>query len=130
MPALQSQLRTPKHPRQALDGMDAVFLETKEQGCAGFIAYQAPNPSKRQLWVYCLLKTPSHKSSSDVLRDIDLLAERGVPNFGETPYINLQNGQTYRAFEMDRDGFTLLAMSFTGDRALDAEVRVADEKPD
>ncbi|NEI73227.1 hypothetical protein GR212_27105 [Rhizobium lusitanum] len=42
-------------------------------------------------------------------------------NFGETPYIHIQNGQTDRSYDMDRDGFTLLAMSFTGDRTLEFE---------
>lgn len=38
----------------------------------------------------------------------------GVRNFAETPYIDAQNGQTYRSYDMDRDGFTLLAMGFHG----------------
>lgn len=59
------------------------------------------------------------KRHDHVLRDIDALVFKGVPNFGETPYINRQNGQTYRSYDMDRDGFTLLAMSFTGDKALE-----------
>lgn len=62
------------------------------------------------------------KNHADVLRDIDNLRhqipDRGVSNFAETPYVHPQNGQTYRAFDMTRDGFTLLAMGFTGDKAL------------
>lgn len=58
------------------------------------------------------------KEHRNVLRDIDALIEGGVLNFELTPYINDQNGQTYRAFDMTRDGFTLLAMGFTGKQAL------------
>ncbi len=53
-----------------------------------------------------------------LLRTIDELVGRGVDNFVETPEVNPQNGQTYRAFDMDRDGFTLLVMGFTGQKAL------------
>ncbi len=56
------------------------------------------------------------KNHFHVLRDIDNLlielGEGGLSNFGETPYVDPQNGQTYRRFDMDRDGFTLLAMGF------------------
>lgn len=38
--------------------------------------------------------------------------------FEETTYINDQNGQEYPIFIMNRDGFTLLAMGFTGKKAL------------
>ena len=31
--------------------------------------------------------------------------------------MNAQNGQTYREYEMDRDGFTLLAIAFNGKKA-------------
>lgn len=58
------------------------------------------------------------KRHDNVLRDIDALVAEGVLNFEETPYVNAQNGQTYRCFEMDRDGFTLLAMGFTGPKAV------------
>ena len=40
------------------------------------------------------------------------------PMFIETAYTNDQNGQQYPMFVMNRDGFTLLAMGFTGDKAL------------
>ena len=40
------------------------------------------------------------------------------PMFEETEYINEQNGQAYPMFLMNRDGFSLLAMGFTGKQAL------------
>jgi len=50
--------------------------------------------------------------------DIDSRRDQGVLNFEEPPYVNPQNRQTYREFHMTRDGFTLLAMGFTGSKAL------------
>lgn len=63
------------------------------------------------------------KEHDKVLRDIRNLAE-GVAKIGETPmfvettYVNEQNRQSYPMFVMNRDGFTLLAMGFTGEKAL------------
>ena len=64
------------------------------------------------------------KRHDDVLKKIrDLISslpdpEWGLRNFAETPYTDPQNGQIYTAFSLTRDGFTLLAMSFTGAKAL------------
>lgn len=41
-----------------------------------------------------------------------------TPMFEETTYINEQNGQTYPMFIMNRDGFSLLTMGFTGKKAM------------
>lgn len=63
------------------------------------------------------------KDHQHILRDIRNLME-GVSKIGDTPmfeettYIHPQNGQTYPMFIMNRDGFTLLAMGFTGEKAL------------
>lgn len=43
--------------------------------------------------------------------------------FYEYKYTNEQNYQTYPAFLMTRDGFTLLAMGFTGKKALEWKIR-------
>ncbi len=40
------------------------------------------------------------------------------PMFVETIYVNEQNRQEYPMFIMNRDGFTLLAMGFTGKKAM------------
>ncbi|MEJ0093327.1 MAG: phage regulatory protein/antirepressor Ant [Methylocella sp.] len=62
------------------------------------------------------------KNHRDVLRDIDnLIASEptlGLRNFAHTPYIEAQNGQTYRSYDMDRKGFAVIAMGFTGAKAL------------
>jgi Rha family phage regulatory protein len=62
------------------------------------------------------------KGHDDVLRAIrnllPQLPDGGVLNFAETPCTDPQNGQTYPAYRLTRDGFTLLAMGFTGKKAL------------
>lgn len=63
------------------------------------------------------------KEHQHVLRDVRSLME-GMSNLGDTPmfvestYINEQNGQEYPMFVMNRDGFTLLVMGYTGKKAL------------
>lgn len=57
------------------------------------------------------------KQHKHVMRDIRNLEENGVPNFGLGSYVDTQN-QERPMFTMDRDGFTLLAMGFTGGKAL------------
>ena len=67
------------------------------------------------------------KRHDDTLRAIRNLIEQepglGVRNFAETPYVEPSTGQTYKAFNLDRDGFTLLAMGFTGSKALKWKLR-------
>jgi len=67
------------------------------------------------------------KEHRNVLRDIDLLITQeqklGLLNFEQTPYVEPSTGQTYRSYNMDRDGFTLLAMGFTGGKALKWKLR-------
>jgi Rha family phage regulatory protein len=62
------------------------------------------------------------KQHAHVLRDIKSLLESkpdlGLSNFGLSSYTNSQNKEQ-PMYEMDKDGFTLLCMGFTGERALD-----------
>ena len=62
-----------------------------------------------------------HKNVLCAIRElIKGLAENSAyPLFEESTYINEQNGQTYPMYIMGRDGFTLLAMGFTGKKALE-----------
>lgn len=60
------------------------------------------------------------KRHDNVLRDIETLeCSEGFHrlNFEETHYVEKQNGQTYPAFNITRDGFAFLAMGFTGKKA-------------
>lgn len=54
------------------------------------------------------------------------LPDGGVRDFAETPYTDSQNGKTYPAYRLTRDGFTLLAMGFTGKRALQFKLAYID----
>jgi anti-repressor protein len=60
------------------------------------------------------------KRHDHVLRDIENLScseSFRLHNFGETPYVHPQNGQTYRMYVMTKDGFTFLVMGYTGEQA-------------
>lgn len=59
-----------------------------------------------------VLKTIRNILSGGVLKNDE------TPMFEESTYINEQNGQEYPMFIMNRDGFTLLAMGFTGKQAM------------
>ncbi|WP_195701886.1 Rha family transcriptional regulator [Companilactobacillus futsaii] len=63
-----------------------------------------------------------NKNHKHVLEAIDNLKEGVAENwadlFYEDTYIHPQNRQPYRVIYMNRDGFTLLAMGFTGKKAL------------
>jgi Rha family phage regulatory protein len=60
------------------------------------------------------------KRHDHVLRDIENLSCSDgfrLLNFGETPYTHPQNGQTYKAYEITKDGFSFLVMGYTGGKA-------------
>lgn len=63
------------------------------------------------------------KDHKNVVRDIrsiigGMLKIEHTQLFVESMYVHPQNGQEYPMFIMNRDGFTLLAMGFTGEKAL------------
>lgn len=71
------------------------------------------------------------KRHDAVIRDIRALVAKepalGLHNFVEGVYTLPETGpQQHRFFEMDRRGFTLLAMGFTGDKALKWKLRYID----
>ncbi|MBB1498787.1 Rha family transcriptional regulator [Paracoccus sp. MC1862] len=53
-------------------------------------------------------------TARDIRNLIDANPEWGVSNFGQTPYVDAQNGQTYQMYEMTRDGYSMLVMGFIG----------------
>lgn len=64
------------------------------------------------------------KRHDHILRDVEqIIQSMGSPqNWGnlfiEISYIHEQNKQKYKEYEITRDGFSLLAMGFTGEKAL------------
>lgn len=52
--------------------------------------------------------------------------EWGVANFGETPYTNPQNGQTYPVIRMTKKGFHFVVGKFTGSKAVQHQIAFAD----
>lgn len=67
----------------------------------------------------------NHRDVLDSVRElIKGCAEKSAsPMFMETTYIHEQNKQEYPMFVMNRDGFTLLAMGFTGSKALEFKLK-------
>ena len=69
------------------------------------------------------------KEHRNVLRDIENLMSEGAlkieqtPLFFKTEYSHPQNHQKYPMYLMNRDGFTLLAMGFTGKAALEWKIK-------
>lgn len=68
------------------------------------------------------------KRHDNVLRDIaGLLEIEEIQNyFFESVYEHPQNKQRYKMFYMNRDGFTLLAMGFTGKDAIQFKLKYID----
>jgi len=62
------------------------------------------------------------KRHDHVIRDIENLKKRDLPNFGEIEYTDSRN-RKQPMYVMDRTGFTLLAMGFTGDKALEFKIK-------
>ena len=69
------------------------------------------------------------KRHDAVLRDIRCLVKKcpelNLHNFVEVDY-KTNKGQTYKAYRMDRKGFVLLAMGFTGEQALKFKIAYID----
>lgn len=68
------------------------------------------------------------KSHDNVLKSIEnllrgLVEINDTPMFYKTEYIHEQNGQTYPMYLMNRDGFSLLVMGFTGKAALEWKLK-------
>lgn len=67
------------------------------------------------------------KNHRDVLASIDDLikgvAENSADLFIPSEYIHEQNKQTYREYLITKDGFSLLVMGFTGQKALDWKLK-------
>lgn len=68
------------------------------------------------------------KRHADVLRAIDALISEAPAterNFASSSYVD-GSGRSLRSFDIDRDGFTLLSMGFTGSAALQFKMAYID----
>ena len=72
------------------------------------------------------------KEHTKVIRAIENIIE-GLPKNGDTPslffktwYKHPQNGERYSKYLMNRDGFSLLVMGFTGKKALEWKLKYID----
>lgn len=66
------------------------------------------------------------KQHKNVLQTIENLAAKNPATkllFHKTTYISEQNGHSYPMYLMNRDGFSLLAMGFTGTKALERKLK-------
>lgn len=66
-----------------------------------------------------------NKRHDHILRDVDSF-KKDVPNFGEMFFETEEPdkyGRMQRCFDMNRDGFSLLAMGFTGKKALEWKLK-------
>lgn len=65
------------------------------------------------------------KNHQHILRDIDKLTVQNwtVKNMFKESSYKAENGQVYRKFYINRDGFSLLAMGFTGKKALEWKLK-------
>lgn len=69
-----------------------------------------------------------HRHVMEAIRSL-IAQAGGMPKIGqtsvftETTYINEQNGQAYPMYLINRDGFSLLAMGFTGAKALQFKLK-------
>lgn len=68
-----------------------------------------------------------HKHVLEAIDDLRGAAENSADLFQESAYVHPQNKQTYRMIYMNRDGFTLLAMGFTGKKAIEFKLQYIDE---
>ncbi|MGM8212598.1 ORF6C domain-containing protein [Virgibacillus sp. W0430] len=63
-----------------------------------------------------------HKHVLDAIDSMQGVAENWASLFYETTYIHEQNKQEYRQYLINRDGFTLLVMGFTGRQAMQFKI--------
>lgn len=68
------------------------------------------------------------KEHRNILRDIDVLTaqNRAVKEMFKESTYKANNGQMYRKFYMNRDGFSVLTMGFTGQKALEWKLQYID----
>lgn len=66
-----------------------------------------------------------HDHVLEAIKNLDVPEAFSLPNFRERDYVD-ERGKAQIMFEMTRDGFTLLAMGFTGKRAMNFKISYID----
>jgi Rha family phage regulatory protein len=101
--------RIPNIPSQAALAMQLVTLHSRKATTTSLIVAEV-----------------FEKQHRNVLRDIEKLIsdlpENSWLNFERREYVD-DRGKTWPMFEMNRDGFSLLAMGFTGKKALEWKLK-------
>lgn len=67
----------------------------------------------------------NHQHVLDAIRKLDCPKEFGLSNFRQSSYVNEQN-KKLPMYDITRDGFSLLAMGFTGKKALQFKIKYID----
>ncbi|HDY7840668.1 TPA: Rha family transcriptional regulator [Vibrio vulnificus] len=73
-------------------------------------------------WVSLYFGKP-HKDVLAKIKSLSCSEQFRYANFSAHPYKHEQNGQTYEAYQMTKDGFMFLVMGFTGKRAAEIKER-------
>jgi len=61
------------------------------------------------------------------IRELGCSDQFRLHHFVETPYVHPQNGQTYQKYIMTEQGFTMLAMGYTGKKAMNFKEQYINE---
>lgn len=64
-----------------------------------------------------------HKTVLNTIRELKGVAQNSASLFYESSYIHEQNKQEFPMYYMNRDGFSLLVMGFTGKEALEWKMK-------
>ncbi|ACU89013.1 Rha family transcriptional regulator [Desulfomicrobium baculatum] len=101
--------------------MSPMYLMTRDGFtflAMGFTGARAAEFKERYIAEFNRMEAKTFvKEHKHDMNDIRKLIDKGLPNFRQTSYTHPQNGQQYRMYLIDHDGFTLLAMGFAGEAA-------------
>ena len=109
-----------KDHRNVLRDIRKLIDDLAQIGVCSNLSTPPASDNSEQIGVSPNLGTPPASADSELSKLSSL------PVFIESTYINQQNGQTYPQFLMNRNGFTLLAMGFTGTKALEWKLKYID----
>ncbi len=106
--------------------MESTTLKYKKMETTQILGLVTMKSDGRPVTTSLMVAERFGKRHDRVLRSIENLEcsnEFRVSNFGETSYTQAQNGQSYKMYEITKDGFAFLVLGFTGKPA--AELKEA-----